>query len=78
MYANDHEGKFPTGTTHANEAYRQLFPEYLDVEKAFYVYGSAWHDAAPNHKPDNDIGMPPDFSKALERGENHWAYVFGL
>ena len=25
-----------------------------------------------------DIGNPPDYAHALERGENHWAYVSGL
>ena len=77
-YANDHEGYFPTGTTTSNQAYRQLFPEYLTQEDPFYVRGSAWHDAAPDRKPDNKIGPPPGFPEALERGENHWAYISGL
>lgn len=78
LYANDHEGHFPTGTATANQAYRQLFPEYLTREDPFYVRGSAWHYAAPDRKPDNEIGPPPDFPEVLKRGENHWAYISGL
>jgi hypothetical protein len=38
---------------------------------------SAWH-AANGMKPLEEIGSPPDYPQALERGENHWAYVTGL
>jgi hypothetical protein len=78
MYATDHEGRFPEGFANSNEAYRKLFPEYLEEEKHFYVPPSAWHAAAPDHKTDNDIGTPPTYEKALQRGENHWTYVSGL
>ena len=46
LHANDHGGQFPTASRHANEAYRQLIPDYLPDEREFYVFGSAWHDAA--------------------------------
>lgn len=78
LYANDHEGRFPECLNNSNEAFRQLFPEYLQEEKPFYVPNSAWHAAAPGQKPDNDIGAPPAFEKTLQPGENHWAYVTGL
>jgi hypothetical protein len=78
LYANDHGGQFPTATRHANEAYRQLIPDYFPDEREFYAPGSAWHDAAPGRRPDNHIGSPPSYPKSLERGENHWAYVSGL
>jgi hypothetical protein len=78
LYAADHEGRFPEGLTNANEAYRKLIPDYIQEEKPFYVYPSAWHAAAPGQKPDNEIGLPPKYNQALERGENHWAYVSGL
>jgi hypothetical protein len=78
LYAHDHEGLFPTGDGSAAEAFRKLFPEFLQDEKLFFVPGSAWHDEAPLRKPDGEIGSSPDFARCLERGENHWAYVTGL
>jgi hypothetical protein len=79
LYAEDHEGRFPVGREGATHAFRKLIGGgYLTDENAFYVPGSAWHDEAPHKKPDNDIGTKPDFARALERGENHWAYVSGL
>lgn len=77
-YAEDHDGKFPEGRTHSNEAFRQLFPDYVDDEKLFFVPHSAWHDAAPKHRPDGDIGTAPGYARCLQEGENHWAFVSGL
>jgi hypothetical protein len=77
-YAGDHEGVFPTTNSTSNEAYRKLIPDYIANEKPFWVPGSAWHNQSPNKRPDDDIGSPPDYAQALERGENHWAYVTGL
>lgn len=61
----------------SNDAYRQLFIRGLiDDEKLFYVQGSAWHAGV---KVDGDMGdAASNFSKALEKNENHWAYVSGL
>ena len=79
LYAQDHEGRFPPGRDGAIHAFRDLLiGGYLEDERPFYVKGSAWHDEAPNKKPDNDIGTKPDWAPALERGENHWAFVSGL
>lgn len=78
LYAADHEGRFPEASTSSNQAFRQLFREYLNDEKYFYIPGSAWHSAAPENKPDNIIGFHPPYDKALQPGENHWAYVSGL
>jgi hypothetical protein len=79
LYAEDHEGRFPIGREGAAHAFRELIGGgYLADESLFYVAGSAWHDEARQQKPDNDIGAKPDFARALERGENHWAYVSGL
>jgi len=77
-YADDHEGQFPNGITTSNEAFRPLFRQYLNDENLFHVPGSAWHEAAPEINPDNIIGFHPPYEKALEKGENHWAYVSGL
>jgi hypothetical protein len=78
LYAQDHEGRFPTAESGATEAFRKLFPDIFQEEVAFYVPGSAWHDEAPDGKPDGNIGAKPDWAACLERGENHWAYVTGF
>ena len=78
LYANDHDGRFPTSEVSAAEAFRKLFPDCLMEEEPFYVEGSAWHDEARGQKPDNQIGNKPDYALCLEKGENHWAYVSGL
>lgn len=78
-YASDNGGVFMTTENTANEAYRKLFPDYLDQEKPFTVAGSAWHQGSKgNAGADGDIGSKPDYAQALEKGENHWAYVSGL
>jgi prepilin-type N-terminal cleavage/methylation domain-containing protein len=78
LYANDNDGSFPAADNSSNEGFRLLFPDYVQEEKPFYVPGSAWHDGAKGKKPDGDIGSKPDYAQALERGENHWAYIGGL
>lgn len=78
LYAQDHDGKFPEATANSNQAFRRLFPDYMEDEKVFFVPRSAWHDAAPNHRPDGDIGIKPNYDQCLLQGENHWAYVSGL
>ena len=40
--------------------------------------GSPWHKNLKSKGPDGDIGSPPEFAKALEAGENVWAYHSGL
>jgi prepilin-type N-terminal cleavage/methylation domain-containing protein len=77
-YAGDNEGGFPVAENSSNDGYRKLIPDYIANEKPFYVPGSAWHKSAKNGKPDDDIGTKPDYAQALERGENHWAYISGL
>lgn len=69
-YAGDH-GAYPDGKT-SNEALRQLIKEgQLEDERLFASSGTFSH-------ADNDIGSKPDFSKALEHGENQWAMTKGL
>ncbi|MES2570770.1 MAG: type II secretion system protein [Verrucomicrobiota bacterium] len=77
MYAQDHDGIYPSDTTdtgeeisNANDAYRVLFPAYLQTEKIFAVAGSPIGKSA-----DNNIASP---NEVLKAGENHWAYVSGL
>ena len=70
-YAGDHGGRLPGGAT-ANEAFRQLIKDgQLEDERVFTCPCSPY-------VPDNELGTPPDYSQALEAGENHWAMTKGL
>src|SRR5438067_4985355 len=77
MFANDNNGNFPTGTNAYNEpiktsndAFRSLFPSYLDNEQVFAVGRSK---VGP--KADNRMDPPGEI---LKPGENHFAYIDGL
>lgn len=72
LYANDHDGLYPTGST-AKDAFNTLLPAdqassgYIKDKKAFTVKGSAWTPTA----------APSDSTKLAEN-ENHFAYFSGL
>ena len=83
-YASDNDGKFPdhpisaggvVGTgdlATSNEAFRQLFPNYLTSEQIFYVPKSAWSNNKPDDRLDAEtLSAGP---QTLGVGENHWAY----
>ena len=77
LYSNDNNGAYPSGKNDygeeintSNDAFRSLFPTYLQNETIFTAPNSK---AGP--KADNKIGSQ---SEILDRGENHWAYVSGL
>ncbi len=77
IYSNDNDGAYPQkqnsydqNITTSNDAFRSLFPAYLDNERVFAVTGSK---AGPT--ADNKMEDP---SQILAAGENHWAYVSGL
>ena len=71
-------GQFPQGST-ANQAFRKLFMGgYGADEMQFYIPNDAYHKTAPGMRPDNDKGQAPDFTQALQAGENAFAYVGGL
>jgi hypothetical protein len=75
-YASDHDGWYPdaflTNPQSSNEVFRVLLKENIvDSEMTFGSYVSPYY-------PDGDIGTAPDFTKALEAGENHWAMTAGL
>ena len=77
LYAMDSQGLFPRGTnrhgeeiTNANDAFRDLVPDYIDDERAFVVPKSQWGARA-----DNKVEPPEEI---LKSGENHYAYVMGL
>lgn len=79
LYSNDAreifpDHKDPPGITPktANEAFRELFKMgACDSEEIF---------GCPNSPfvPDGKIGHAPDWSEALQKGENHWAMTAGL
>ncbi|MHA3769987.1 type II secretion system protein [Verrucomicrobiota bacterium sgz303538] len=77
MYAGDSDGQYPSevsapdaSITTSNDAFRVLFPAYLDSETVFTVPGSK-----AGGKADNKTDTP---AQTLARGENHWAYISGL
>lgn len=72
VYAQDNDGLYPDrrDMTNSNEAFRELFPAYTQVETNFVVSSSP-----VGKKVDNKI--EPE-ARVLERGENHWAYIAGL
>lgn len=70
-YAADNAGKYPTGKT-ANEAFRELIR--ADILQDERIFGCT----LSRYIPDNDVGEPPDFAKAVGPGENHWMLVDGL
>lgn len=76
-YASDNGGLYPdsdprVNPANSNQAFRELFKRrYLQGESIF---------ATPSGEgdPDHDIGTPPDFAEALQRGENGWAMSKGM
>ena len=75
--AMDNDGIFPAGENFhgeeiatSNDAFRGLFPHYIDSERVFEVKKSAW-----GPKVDNRCKEPGDI---LQPRENHYAYIAGL
>lgn len=89
MYANDHGGYYPSYTLDANgsptttpvsssnDAFCQLFPNYIHSEKTFWVPKSAFCSSA---KPDEKMDSTPTVPsvQTLKSGENEWAYVLAM
>lgn len=76
IYAEDHDGAYPDAivpfATDSNTVFRQLIIEgALEEEK---IFGAG----ASRYTPDGDIGSAPDYARALQPGENHWAMTKGL
>lgn len=82
LYASDNDGMFPSkvrgedGTltdaeiTSSNQAFRQLFPNYVNQEKIFYVGKSKFTPKPPDENT--------TAGNVLKAGENHFAYVTNL
>jgi hypothetical protein len=76
MHASEHDGKYPDSVLGnpqtSNEAFRVFFKEgYFNNE---FIFGCA---ISPYY-PDGDLGPAPEYAKALEANENHWAMTAGL
>ena len=84
IYAADHNGQYPDAARPSaltsNEAFRELFTSgTLKDETIFGTFRDASYFGSPQcpFRPDGKIGQAPDFVRALEPGENHWALVKG-
>lgn len=92
MFANDHNGSFPSGkdqdfTTSttptpiadANEAYANLIPTYVQNENPFSIAGSKFckNSTGAYVVPTNNVNST-DRTQILKQGVNTFAYVQGL
>lgn len=76
LWANDNNGVFPDAMTppptSSNQVFRRLIQDnIIQDERIFGNIGSPF-------QPDNELGDAPDYPRALEPGENHWAMFAGL
>jgi len=87
LFASDHEGSFPVTTdpedsasgpiTTANQAFRELFPNYLTNEEIFAAKGSAYTKGTPDNRIDqNPTGG--NYTETLKAGENSYSYILNL
>lgn len=77
LYSGDNEGLYPDSDkteepSNSNDAFRLLFKEGLLTDER--IFGAK----ASKFIPDRNIGEAPDYSQAVEAGENHWAMTKGL
>ena len=60
----------PLPPNNSNLALKSLIPDYVPTEELFYVEGSRFTPLPPDEIFDTDEAK-------LQKGENHWGYVFG-
>ena len=60
----------PIPPANSNIALKSLIPVYVPTEELFYVEGSRFAPLPPDEIFDTD-------ATKLQKGENHWGYVFG-
>jgi prepilin-type N-terminal cleavage/methylation domain-containing protein len=87
LFAGDNSGNFPItkdptdpasgAITTANEAFRELIPNYLSSEGIFFVTGSAYTKTAGDDKIDT-APVGGKYTETLKAGENSYAYVLNL
>lgn len=89
LYASDNNGNYPSFTldgsgnpttttvSNSNDAFCQLFPNYVKSEAIFWLAKSKWCGTnAPDEVQDATVTVPS--TNTLKSGENEWAYVVGL
>jgi hypothetical protein len=76
LWAYDNNGDYPDSklgaNATANAAFRQLFIDDVFFEER--RFGSVYSP----YVPDGEIGIKPNYDRALEPGENHWMFIGGL
>jgi hypothetical protein len=76
IWASDNNGVFPDAgappPTSSNQVFRKLIRD--GIVKDERIFGST---NSP-FLPDNELGDAPDYHRAVEPGENHWAIVARL
>ncbi len=87
LFASDNSGNFPFAKdpddatsapiTTANQAYRELIPNYVSSEGIFWVAGSAYTKVAPDDKVDT-APTGGNYTDSLKAGENSYAYITNL
>jgi len=89
LYAGENNGNYPSYTldpsgaptttvvTSSNDAFCQLFPNYVKSEAIFWLAKSKWCSTNP---PDElqDATLTVPSTNTLKSTENEWAYVLGL
>jgi prepilin-type N-terminal cleavage/methylation domain-containing protein len=92
LYSSDNNGTYPsylvnsdgtpttsppTAVSSSNDAFCQLFPNYIKSEAIFWLSKSKWCNAVPpDELQDSTLTVPS--TDTLKSGENEWAYVLGL
>ena len=92
LYASDNNGTYPsylvdadgtpttnppTAVSSSNDAFCQLFPNYIKSEAIFWLSKSKWcSTGSPDEAQDSTLTVPS--GETLKSGENEWAYVLGL
>jgi hypothetical protein len=70
LYAKDEDSVYPDGRhpelKSANQVFRELFKNDIVTDERIFGCPDS------NFSPDNDIGRPPGFEKAIMPGECHW------
>jgi prepilin-type N-terminal cleavage/methylation domain-containing protein len=79
QFSKDNNSQYPdsvqnplTGSIaqNANDAYRFMVQEQIVADERIFGCPAGFN-------PDNNIGLPPNYSNALMPGENHWAMTGG-
>lgn len=78
VWALDHDGQYPSAIVpedrrSANAVFRELFRAGILTQEV-----DPFSPPESPFRADGIIGEPPDFSQAVQAGENHWMMVDGM